>query len=58
MRPRPLAWTRAIERRGPSAPDSTRQALPQQPRTPAQLQAIRRGGYVLIESSGHAGVPS
>jgi transketolase len=46
-----LAWTLALERRGPSALVLTRQALPQQPRTPAQLEAIRRGGYVLIEGS-------
>jgi transketolase len=46
-----LAWTLAIERHGPSALVLTRQALTQQPRTPAQLQAIRRGGYVLIEGS-------
>jgi transketolase len=47
-----IAWTLAIERHGPSALVFTRQALPQQPRTPAQLEAIRRGGYVLIEPAG------
>jgi len=47
-----LAWTLAIERHGPTALVLTRQALPQQPRTPAQLESIRRGGYVLIEPSG------
>jgi transketolase len=47
-----VAWTLAIERHGPSALVFTRQPLPQQPRTPAQLEAIRRGGYVLIEPSG------
>jgi transketolase len=47
-----VAWTLAIERHGPSALVFTRQPLPQQPRTPAQLAAIRRGGYVLIEPSG------
>jgi transketolase len=46
-----FAWTLALERRGPSALVLTRQALPQQPRTAAQLEAIRRGGYVLIEGS-------
>jgi transketolase len=47
-----LAWTLAIERHGPTALVLTRQALPQQPRTPAQLESIRRGGYVLIDPSG------
>jgi transketolase len=47
-----VAWTLAIERHAPTALVLTRQALPQQPRTPAQLEAIRRGGYVLIEPSG------
>jgi transketolase len=47
-----VAWTLGIERRGPSALVLTRQGLPQQPRTPAQLAAIRRGGYVLIDCSG------
>jgi transketolase len=47
-----IAWTLAIERHGPSALVFTRQALPQQPRTPAQLQAVRRGGYVLIDPQG------
>ena len=47
-----LAWTLAIERHGPTALVLTRQGLPQQPRTPAQLESIRRGGYVLIEPSG------
>jgi transketolase len=47
-----VAWTLAIERHGPSALVFTRQALPQQPRTPAQLESIRRGGYVLIEPDG------
>ena len=47
-----VAWTLALERHGPSALVLTRQALPQQPRTPAQLHAIRRGGYVLIDPAG------
>src|SRR5690606_26063527 len=29
-----------------------RQALPQQPRTPAQVAAIARGGYVLLDCDG------
>ena len=47
-----VAWILAVERRGPTALVLTRQALTQQPRTPAQLAAIRRGGYTLIEGSG------
>ncbi|HET9650893.1 MAG TPA: transketolase C-terminal domain-containing protein, partial [Usitatibacter sp.] len=47
-----VAWTVAIERRGPTALVLTRQALPQQPRSPAQLESIRRGGYVLIDCAG------
>jgi transketolase len=47
-----IAWTLAIERHGPSALVFTRQALPQQSRTPAQLEAVRRGGYVLIDPQG------
>ena len=47
-----VAWALALERHAPSALVLTRQALPQQPRTPAQLAAIRRGGYVLIDPPG------
>jgi transketolase len=47
-----IAWTLAIERHGPSALVFTRQPLPQQPRSAAQREAIRRGGYVLIEPAG------
>jgi transketolase len=47
-----VAWTRAIERRGPTALVFTRQALPQQSRTPQQLESIGRGGYVLIDCAG------
>ena len=47
-----VAWTLALERAGPTALALTRQALPQQARTPAQLANIRRGGYALIEPSG------
>jgi len=47
-----VAWTLAIERQGPTALVLTRQPLPQQPRTPAQLADIRRGGYVLLDCSG------
>jgi transketolase len=47
-----VAWTLAIERQGPTALVLTRQPLPQQPRTPAQLADIRRGGYVLLDGGG------
>jgi transketolase len=47
-----LAWTLAIERRGPTALVLTRQGLPQQARSPEQLADISRGGYVLIECQG------
>jgi transketolase len=47
-----VAWTLAIERRGPTALVLTRQGLPQQTRTPAQLANIGRGGYALIDPPG------
>jgi transketolase len=47
-----VAWTLALGRHGPSALVLTRQALPQQPRSAEQLEAIRRGGYVLIDPPG------
>jgi transketolase len=48
-----VAWIDAIERRaGPSALVLTRQALPHQPRSAAQLADVRRGGYVLVECQG------
>ena len=47
-----VAWTLAIERRGPTALVLTRQALPQQPRSAPQLADIRRGGYVLLDPAG------
>ena len=44
------AWRAALTRRdGPAALVLSRQALAHQPRTPGQIDAIRRGGYVLIE---------
>jgi transketolase len=47
------AWVAAIEQReGPTALVLTRQPLPQQGRTPEQIEAIRRGGYVLIDCDG------
>jgi transketolase len=47
-----IAWTLAIERHGPTALVLTRQGLPQQPRSAAQVANIRRGGYVLIDCPG------
>jgi len=47
------SWVAALERRnGPTALVFTRQGLPQQARTPEQLVAMRKGGYVLIDSHG------
>ncbi|MCL4720708.1 MAG: transketolase, partial [Gammaproteobacteria bacterium] len=46
-----VAWRHAIERsQGPTSLVLTRQALPAQPRTQAQVGAIRRGGYVLRDA--------
>jgi transketolase len=51
-----VAWVAGIERHdGPSCLVLTRQALPQQARTPTQIEQIRRGGYVLIEPELAAG---
>ncbi|MFM7396122.1 MAG: transketolase [Gammaproteobacteria bacterium] len=45
-----VAWIAAIERdKGPTCLVLTRQALPQHARSAAQVEQIRRGGYVLIE---------
>ena len=47
------SWVAALERKnGPTALIFTRQGLPQQARTPEQLVAMRKGGYVLIDSNG------
>ena len=46
--PRPGA-ARVERTDGPTALALSRQALPHQPRTTEQIDAIRRGGYVLIE---------
>ncbi len=47
------AWGVAIENRdGPSCLIFTRQSVVHQAREPAQVAAIRRGGYVLIDSQG------
>jgi transketolase len=48
-----VAWGDAIENtQGPTSLVLTRQALPPMPRTPAQVAAIRRGGYVLQDCDG------
>jgi transketolase len=48
-----VAWKAAIERAdGPTCLLLTRQGLPHQPRTPEQIENIRRGGYVLVDSDG------
>jgi transketolase len=47
------AWGAAIERRdGPTCLIFTRQSVVHQPRDAAQVAAIRRGGYVLIDTAG------
>jgi transketolase len=47
------SWIAALERKnGPTALVFTRQGLPQQTRAPEQLIAMRKGGYVLIDSNG------
>ncbi len=48
-----VAWAAAIENRsGPTSLALTRQAVPHQSRTPAQIAAIRRGAYTLIDCEG------
>ena len=48
-----VAWADAVARRdGPSVLVLTRQALPVQPRTPAQVADVARGGYVLADCEG------
>ena len=51
-----VAWVSSIERKGPTLHILTRQALPQQQRTPQQRSDIARGGYVLIERRGRSAV--
>jgi transketolase len=47
------SWVAGLERnKGPTALILTRQGLPQESRTPEQLIALRKGGYVLIDSNG------
>ena len=48
-----VAWKAAIERReGPTSLLFSRQGLPHQARTPEQIAAIARGGYVLRGGNG------
>jgi transketolase len=48
-----VAWQDAIERRdGPTCLALTRQNVPHQARSEEQVQAIRRGGYVLRDGQG------
>ncbi len=48
-----VAWKLALERHdGPTALILSRQNLAQQDRTPEQLAAISRGGYILIDCEG------
>jgi len=50
-----VAWKYALESESrPSALIFTRQGLPHQPRTDAQLENVARGGYVLVETQGNA----
>ena len=45
-----VAWLHAVASEGPTALLLTRQALPAQPRSGAQREAIRRGGYILSDA--------
>jgi transketolase len=48
-----VSWKAAIERKkGPTCLIFSRQNLPHQKRTPEQIAAISRGGYVLSEAEG------
>jgi transketolase len=48
-----VAWGDSIDNAtGPTSLILSRQALPPMPRTPEQVAAIARGGYVLIDSEG------
>jgi len=50
-----VAWKCALENSdGPTVLIFTRQGLPHQPRTPAQLENVTRGGYVLRKAKGNA----
>lgn len=47
-----VAWKLAIERKGPTSLLFSRQNLDHQTRTPAQIENIKRGGYILLEAEG------
>ncbi|MFT5218037.1 MAG: transketolase [Planctomycetota bacterium] len=48
-----VSWKAAIDRRdGPSCLVFSRQTLKHQPRSAEQIEAIRRGGYILRDSEG------
>ena len=48
-----VAWGHAVQNAsGPTSLILTRQALPPMPRSPEQLAAIAKGGYVLIDCAG------
>jgi transketolase len=48
-----VAWRAAVERRnGPTSLILSRQNLPHMPRTADQIEAISRGGYVLLDADG------
>lgn len=49
-----VAWKAAIENSAPTALVFTRQGLPHQPRSAAQLENVARGGYLLKEADGGA----
>ncbi|KPK29707.1 MAG: transketolase, partial [Betaproteobacteria bacterium SG8_40] len=52
-----VAWSMAIERRnGPTSLLLTRQGVPHQPRSAAQIEQIRRGGYVLADADDPAAI--
>lgn len=48
-----VAWKMALQRTaGPTSLILTRQAVPHQPKTDAQINDIARGGYILVECEG------
>jgi transketolase len=47
-----VAWALAIEHQGPTVLALSRQTLPFVKRSAEEIAAIRRGGYVLVESQG------
>jgi transketolase len=48
-----VAWAQAVERRdGPTSLIFSRQGLPHQTRTDAQIEDIKKGGYILKDCDG------